>query len=219
MGKRRFATAKRWTAVLLVAGMGLVGSASATLMDRGADLVYDDVLNITWTRQAGDGVLRNWANSKTWAAGLVVDGLSGWRLPWASVLAGAGPTNSVVTCSTATELACRDNEMGYMFYHDLGGTVGQDKTGTQTALGGQVLTGIQHSSFYWSGSERFPDFPWNFNFGNGIQQSSFGEGNFNFAWAVRAGDVIAAVPEPASLLLVGAGMLGLGWMRRRERRR
>ena len=65
--------------------MGVVGSASATLMDRGPNMVYDNVLDITWTRQAGDGVLRNWADSKAWAAGLFVDGLSGWRLPWASV--------------------------------------------------------------------------------------------------------------------------------------
>jgi hypothetical protein len=43
---------KRWATALLVAGMGLAGSASALLIDRGPDLVYDDVLNITWTRNA-----------------------------------------------------------------------------------------------------------------------------------------------------------------------
>ena len=43
---------KRWSTGLLVAGLGLAGSASATLISRGADLVYDDALNITWTRNA-----------------------------------------------------------------------------------------------------------------------------------------------------------------------
>jgi hypothetical protein len=40
------------------------------------------------------------------------------------------------------------------------------------------------------------------------------DGQFS-AWAVRPGDVGAAAPEPASLLLIGAGMLGLGWARQR----
>ena len=98
----------------------------------------------------------------------MVDGLSDWRLPWASVIAGAGPTTTVVNCATATEIACRDNEMGYMFYYNLGGNFGDNKTGTQTALGGQVLTGIQ--PVYWSGTEFDSDRAWNFNFFNGSNQ-------------------------------------------------
>jgi len=35
------------------------------------------------------------------------------------------------------------------------------------------------------------------------------------AWAVRVGDV-GAVPEPATLLLIGVGMLGLVWHSRRR---
>ena len=215
MGTLRFARAKRWTAVLLVAGIGLAGGASATLLDRGPDLVYDDMLNITWTRQAGDGVTRNWADSAAWANNLVFAGFDDWRLPWESVLAGAGPTTSPVDCTTVTELACRDNEMGYMFYHDLGGTFGQNKTGTQTALGGQVLTGIHDSN--WSGTEEFNSLrAWIFGFGFGDEDFNVKTDGLFFAWAVRPGDV-AAAPEPSSMLLIGAGMLGLGWSRRRAR--
>jgi uncharacterized protein DUF1566/PEP-CTERM motif-containing protein len=214
MGTLRFATARLWTAVLLVGGMGLPGNASATLLDRGPDLVYDDVLNITWTRQAGDGVARNWFNSRDWANQLVFAGFDDWRLPWASVLAGDGSTTSVVDCAIATELACRDNEMGYMFYYDLGGTFGQNKTGTQTALGGQVLAGIQ--PFYWSGTEFLPASAWAFSFLDG-DQGHVNRELFDFwAWAVRPGDV-AVAPEPTSMLLIGAGMLALGWSRRRGR--
>ena len=155
----RFGTAVRRSAMAcMVAALGLAGSASATLLDRGPDLVYDDVLNITWTRQAGDGVLRTWADANTWAANLVFAGFDDWRLPYASVSAGVGPTITIVDCSTASELACRDNEMGYMFYHNLGGSSGDNKTGTQTALGGQQLTGIQPG--YWSGTESDSGVAW-----------------------------------------------------------
>jgi hypothetical protein len=59
--------------------MGVVGNASATLLDRGPDMVYDNVLNITWQRKAGDGVARNWADSVAWANTLVFGGFNDWR--------------------------------------------------------------------------------------------------------------------------------------------
>jgi PEP-CTERM motif len=95
--------------------------------------------------------------------------------------------------------------------------VSDSETGTETALGGQTLTGIQAD--YWSGTEldSSSKIAWHFNFFNGVQGDGV-ESRTNFAWAVRPGDV-AAAPEPASLPLIGAGMLGLGWARRRERRR
>src|SRR5688572_455471 len=139
---------------LLVVGMGVTGNTSAVLLDRGPDMVYDTVLDITWTRQAGDGVLRDWDNSVAWANNLVFAGFDDWRLPWASVTEGAGPTLFVHTCTGAggndESFFCRDNEMGYMFYYNLDGNFGDNKTGTQTALGGEELTGIQPG--YWSGT-------------------------------------------------------------------
>jgi len=212
--------------------MGVVGNASATLMDRGPNMVYDNVLNITWVRDASlcatlnNCVNRNdaavtggmtWSDAKTWAANLVFGGFHDWRLPYASVIAGAGPTVLVHTCvgGAADEAACRDNEMGYMFYYDLGGISGQNKSGNQTAVGGQMLKDIQ--GFHWAGTEFPSGLAWHFLFAFGNQRLD----GLNIplaAWAVRRGDVIAAAPEPASLLLIGVGMLGLGWSRRRGRR-
>ncbi|MCC7486901.1 MAG: DUF1566 domain-containing protein [Burkholderiales bacterium] len=205
-----------WVMALLMGGMGFAGGANAILLDRGPDMVYDTVLDITWTRQAGDGVVRGFDSANAWAAALVLGGFDDWRLPYASVATGAGPTTTVFSCVTATEMDCRDNEMGYMFYYNLDGDLGDDKTGNRTAVGGEILTGIR--SFYWSGTELGSSSAWVFDFDGG-SQCNCGHGVSSFAWAVRPGDVVAAAPEPASLLLLGAGMLGLGWSRRRGRRR
>lgn len=215
--------AQRLSRWLVLLTLGYSGAASAILLDRGPDMVYDNVLNITWTRNAnlpGSSIL-NWANANAFAANLVFGGFNDWRLPYASVAAGVGPITTLPfgqPCSglPAGELACRNNEMAYMFYYNLGGTFGSPETGTQTAVGGQVLTGIR--PVYWSGTEFSSGFAWRFNFVNG-DQSPFGKPNQLSAWAVRPGDVVAAVPEPSSLLLIGVGALGLGWSWRRGRRR
>lgn len=52
------------------------GKFQAILIDRGGGLIYDNVLNITWTQTAGDGVTRDWADANTWAADLVFGGFS-----------------------------------------------------------------------------------------------------------------------------------------------
>lgn len=209
---------KRWATALLVAGLSLAGSASAMLLSRGIDLVYDDVLDITWTRNAnlpGSSGL-TWAEANAWAADLVFAGFDDWRLPYVSVSAGAGPLiGGFVFCNSATELQCRDDEMGYMFYYNLDGTSNISETGDQTAVGGEQLTDIQPA--YWSGTREVMPVALDYDFALGLP-GAFDEGLPRSAWAVRAGDV-AVVPEPASALLIGAVMLGLGWSRRSGRRR
>jgi len=63
-------------------------SSHAALVDNGGGLIYDTVLDITW---AQPDAVRSWDNANTWAAGLTLGGVSGWRLPYISVAAGAGP--------------------------------------------------------------------------------------------------------------------------------
>ena len=131
-----------------------------------------------------------------------------------SVAAGVptGTTTSVVDCRTATELACRDNELGYMFYQNMGGSLFDNLTGDQT-VDGVLLTDVQ--SNYWSGTEFSSGFALGFNFFNGLQLIR-DKGNLNYGWAVRAGDV-SAVPVPAAVWLFGSGLIGLLGLARRKR--
>ena len=205
----------------LVAWLGLVGGASANLLDRGPDMVYDDVLNITWTRNANlpGSSSPSWAAANSWAAALTVDSISGWRLPTMSSTSPASVA-SVFDCSTGTAAACAasGNELGYMFYYNLGGTLGNPKTGTQTSvLGGQTLTGIQLPG-YWSGTEFNSGLAWNFAFSGGSQGLG-GKGNFGTpAWAVLPGDV-ALIPEPETYAMMLAGLGLMGFVARRRKRK
>ncbi len=132
----------------------------------------------------------------SWADSLVFGGFDDWRLPYISRTAGAGPTGSAVDCSTATELACRDNELGCMYHWNLtpGGDTPPTNLGTNLTANHGPFTNIQ--SFYWSGTEFVSLNAWAFDFGDGDQGSANQDRSFS-AWAVHPGDI--TVPEPGSL--------------------
>jgi hypothetical protein len=81
------------------------------------------VLDITWTQDANLIMQTDdWDGAVAWADQRIFGGFDDWRLASMSVAAGlpTGRTASVVDCSTATEEDCRDNELGHMFYQNLG---------------------------------------------------------------------------------------------------
>jgi len=171
-------------------------SANATLHGRlpltlgGTDYqaAYDDMLDITWTTNANINGAATWDAQVAWASGLDYLGFDDWRLASMSVSAGlpTGTAPSVVSCNSATELACRDNELGYMFYHNMSGSLFDNKTGDQ-AVGDVLLSNVQNG--YWSGTDLRSDAAQSFLFGAGHSQGAAGKDDHVNSWAVRAGDV------------------------------
>lgn len=184
----------------------VAASAQATLIDRGEGFIFDDVLNITWTQAANINGLDHWDGQDIWAAGYsqthtVYGTFNDWRLPSMDV----DNDDTIVNCSSATELACRDNEYGYL-YHQYGITPSSPAP----------FKNVQ-SYYYWSdtGYALSPLYAWFFHFGFDFQSTDL-KGSSYYAWAVRDGD-IAPVPVPAAAWLFGTALMGLLGVRHMRR--
>jgi hypothetical protein len=129
------------------------------------------------------------------------------------------------------------NELAYMFYVNLGNLSRFTTNGTQRSGSTGIDWGVTNTSFvdglsgdtvsfenlqnhlYWSGTEVNLSYAWALWTFTGFHDSN-GKPNLSYAWAVRDGDVASTpgpspIPEPTTLLLLGAGLAGFRLIRER----
>lgn len=196
---------------------------------------YDNVLDLTWTRNLRMNGAANWAISNQWATDLVIGGLTGWRLPHAFDSGAHGCDFSFAggtDCGYNVALVdgAVTNELAHLFYATLGNRAayapgtGFYRGGTQGIDWGLVNTAHFQGDFadgYWTDllvqAGQDPDaYFFRFSDGNTLP----GGNGIQAMLAVRDGDVWTGlggggggsgttVPEPASLGLAVFGLLGL----------
>lgn len=222
----------RVASLALATTLAALPPAQAELFDRGGGLIYDSDQDITWlanpvaaygapqdmTDGEKDGRL-SWTQALHFVANYsFVDTvrqqtLAGWRLPSADPGCGRG-------------FGCRTSEMGHLFYVDFKGTTGYSVTSPfspgiasdKVALF-QGDTGGFHwvlqNDTYWTQTDASSPtevLAW-YHATYGRQDKST-QISSNSILLVRDGDVLTAVPEPASAWLLCAGALALAAWRR-----
>jgi hypothetical protein len=210
---------------------------------------YDTVLDITWLANANyaqtsgfdaDGWM-TWTAANAWAAGLNINGYTGWRLPTVSPVDGTTADDANVSYIGTEDrgynisapgtlyAGSTASEMAHMFHNTLGdkGYCNPATSTVSTCSGPQAGYGLSNSGpfsnllpdlRYWSATEYAPStsFAWFFSFTNGEQRGVVKADTY-IAWAVHSGDVGAStVPVPAAVWLFGSGLLGLIGMARRK---
>jgi len=188
---------------------------NAALVERLGGLAYYDTdADLTWLADANyaqtsgynENGLMIWPDAMAWAAGLDINGVTGWRLP---------------DSNNCTGYSCSGSEMGNLFFNVLGGTtydVGDTSYNDNYDLFSNVQTGN-----YWSATK----YGWNptttsrayyFNFDTGSTGAGYMTSWYLYAWAVQSGDVaaVSAVPIPPAVFLFGSGLIGLIGLAKRK---
>jgi hypothetical protein len=165
----------------------IANASNAKLFDRGAGLIYDDLLDITWLQYANySGLTMTWDEATNWVGNLVYQGYDDWRLP--------------VSDTSCSGYDCAQSEMGHLFSME---GITSDTPG--------IFMDVR-PYMYWSATEDSSDVTkaYRFNFSSGSQGTS-SKALGRYAWAVRNGDSAPPVaPEPVSSALFISGGVTFG---------
>jgi len=173
---------------------------------------YDAYLNLTWLADANyaltsgydaDGLM-SWNEANTWAAGLTVNGISGWQLPpinpvdgvkydFVETTDGTSDLGYNISAPGTPYAGSSASPMAYMFHNVLGNLSYVDIFGTPQPGYGVTETGPYSNVknyFYWSSQENIatPVNALGYGFAKGWQRSITKPG-LSYAWAVHPGDV------------------------------
>ncbi len=202
--------------LLSVISLSISGYSQAAFIDVGNGMVYDTLLDVTWLKDANyaatqyadsggvqgdaDGLM-SWDSAMAWAAGLTVGGVSGWRLPTINF---GNPRPS-----QTGESPNAGNEFGWLWQQLAGGLDTLPLDADISPFTNLPYLNGSSSSSYWSGLETGPATAERILIDCACWDVYYDKSFELYAWAVHSGDV-AGVPEPAMLLLMAAGLAGVG---------
>jgi hypothetical protein len=194
--------------------------------DASAVYLYDTALNVTWLRDANANGKMNWNTATNWAANLTTGSgtttVDDWRLPTMTDTGAPGCDWSIGGTDCGWNPATSTSEMASLFFNTLGNKAYYDTSGNTQAGYGLTNTGSfqnMQSYGYWLGTEYAPqpNNAWYFDTYDGRQNANRKYDQL-YAMAVRPGDVLAAVPEPETYMMLLLGLGAVGALSRTDRK-